>query len=126
MILLAERAARIHLMCRKGSRKPTSAAELYAGFPLLRLDAEALRDAMLAVSGEIDLTAGGPYVPTKTDNAGQVIIDERQAGGKRRSVYLQQRRTHPVNLLATFDGPAHNPVCIQRVHSTVALQSSRC
>ncbi len=88
-----------------------------------RLDAESLRDSMLAVSGELDLTSGGPYVPTTTDQQGQVIIDEKQPGGRRRSIYLQQRRTFPVNFLATFDGPAHNPVCVQRVSSTVALQS---
>src|ERR1041385_2898136 len=88
-----------------------------------RLDAESLRDAMLAVSGELDLKAGGSYVPTKTDNHGQVIIDEKQAGAFRRSIYLQQRRTAPVNFLSTFDGPNHNPVCVQRVSSTVALQS---
>src|SRR6185369_9251844 len=41
-----------------------------------RLDAESLRDAMLAVSGELDLRPGGAYVPTKTDKQGQVIIDE--------------------------------------------------
>ena len=52
-----------------------------------------------------------------------MIIDEKQAGAFRRSIYLQQRRTAPVNLISTFDGPAHNPVCVQRVSSTVALQS---
>ena len=88
-----------------------------------RLDAESLRDAMLAVSGELDLRPGGPYVPTKTDKQGQVIIDEKQPGALKRSIFLQQRRTAPVSLLSTFDGPAHNPVCVQRVSSTVALQS---
>jgi hypothetical protein len=88
-----------------------------------RLDAESLRDAMLTVSGEIDLTSGGAYVPTKTDKQGQVIIDEKQPGAHRRSLYLQQRRTSPVGIISTFDGPAHNPVCVQRVSSTVALQS---
>jgi hypothetical protein len=88
-----------------------------------RLDAESLRDAMLAVSGELELKAGGPFVPTKTDKQGQVIVDEKQAGAFRRSIYLQQRRTAPVNFLSTFDGPAHNPVCVQRVSSTVAVQS---
>jgi hypothetical protein len=89
----------------------------------LRLDAESLRDAMLAVSGELDLTAGGPYVPTTTDKQGQVVIEEKHAGAFRRSIYLQQRRTAPVSVLSTFDGPAHNPVCVQRTSSTVALQS---
>jgi hypothetical protein len=93
------------------------------GSSLQRLDAESLRDAMLAVSGELDLAAGGAYVPTKTDKQGQVIVDEKQPGAYRRSIYLQQRRTAPVSFLSTFDGPAHNPVCIQRVSSTVALQS---
>jgi hypothetical protein len=88
-----------------------------------RLDAEALRDAMLTVSGELDSRIGGPYVPGKADAEGQIIIDESQPGAHRRSLYLQQKRTHPVSLLSVFDGPAHNPVCIQRVQSTVALQS---
>ncbi len=88
-----------------------------------RLDAESLRDAMLAVSGELDLSIGGAYVPTTTDKQGQVIIDEKLAGARHRSIYLQQRRTFPVSFLSTFDGPAHNPVCVQRVTSTVALQS---
>src|SRR5439155_6050554 len=88
-----------------------------------RLDAESLRDAMLAVSGELDLSSGGPYVPTKTDKQGQIVIDEKQSGAHRRSLYLQQRRTYAENFLSTFDGPAHNPVCVQRVSSTVALQS---
>jgi len=88
-----------------------------------RLDAESLRDTMLAVSGELDLHPGGPYVATKTDKQGQVIIDEKQPGALKRSIYLQQRRTAPVSVISTFDGPAHNPVCVQRVSSTVALQS---
>lgn len=88
-----------------------------------RLDAESLRDAMLAVSGELDLRMGGRCTGTTTDKQGQVVIDESQEGATRRSLYLQQRRTMPVAFLSTFDGPAHNPVCVQRVSSTVALQS---
>jgi hypothetical protein len=98
-------------------------ANLYTAFPLHRLDAESIRDALLAVSGELDLRRGGPYVPTKADGEGQITVDEHQPGAHRRSLYLQQRRTQPVALLQVFDGPAHNPVCIQRVPSTVALQS---
>ncbi len=90
---------------------------------LRRLDAESLRDALLAVSGELELQTGGPYTPIKVDDDGQIIIDEATPGARRRSVYLQQRRTQPVALLQVFDGAAHNPVCVQRVESTVALQS---
>lgn len=88
-----------------------------------RLDAEALRDAMLAVSGELDRTRGGPYVPIRVEGDGQITVDEKTPGAHRRSIYLQQRRTQPPAMLQVFDGPAHNPVCVQRVQSTVALQS---
>ena len=90
---------------------------------LRRLDAESLRDALLAVSGELELQTGGPYTPIKVDDDGQIVIDETTPGARRRSLYLQQRRTQPVGLLQVFDGAAHNPVCVQRVQSTVALQS---
>ena len=43
---------------------------LLARFPLRRLDAEAIRDAMLAVSGELDGRQGGPSVPTHRDGIG--------------------------------------------------------
>lgn len=88
-----------------------------------RLDAEALRDAMLAVSGELDRKVGGPYVPIRVEGDGQITVDEKKTGAHRRSLYLQQRRTQPPAMLQVFDGPAHNPVCVQRVQSTVALQS---
>ncbi len=95
----------------------------YSFHPLRRLDAEATRDAVLAVSGELDLAPGGSYVPIRTDEAGQIILDESKSGARRRSLYLQQRRTQPVGWLQVFDGPQPNPVCIQRNPATVALQS---
>lgn len=88
-----------------------------------RLDAESIRDAMLQASGELDGKMGGPYIPTVADAEGQIIIDEKTPGAFRRSLYLQHRRTHPVDFLSVFDGPSHNPVCIQRIPSTVAQQS---
>ena len=95
----------------------------YSFRPLRRLDAESSRDAVLAVSGELDRAPGGGYVPIRTDDAGQIILDETKPGARRRSLYLQQRRTQPVGWLQVFDGPQPNPVCIQRNPATVALQS---
>src|SRR5205807_4500911 len=92
-------------------------------FPLRRLDGEALRDAMLAVSGEIDTHAGGPYVPTQRIEAGAVEVDETSAGAHRRSVYLQQRRTQVLTLLELFDAPSIVSTCSARTTSTVPLQS---
>jgi Protein of unknown function (DUF1553)/Protein of unknown function (DUF1549) len=92
-------------------------------FPLRRLDAEAVRDGMLAVSGEIDVHRGGPYVPTRRNAEGAVEVDEQGAGARRRSVYLQQRRTQVLTLLELFDAPAIVSTCGVRTTSTVPLQS---
>ncbi len=92
-------------------------------FPLRRLEAEAVRDAILQVSGELDLTQGGPYIPIKRLETGQIIVEEATKGVFRRSVYLQHRRTQPVSLLESFDAPDLSPNCVRRPSSTVSLQS---
>jgi mono/diheme cytochrome c family protein len=92
-------------------------------FPLRRLDAEALRDAMLAVSGELDPKRGGPFVPTHRTEDGSVVVDEKADGAHRRSVYLQQRRTQVLTMLELFDAPSMVTSCGKRTTSTVPLQS---
>jgi hypothetical protein len=92
-------------------------------YPLRRLDAEALRDAMLCVSGELDRRVGGQYVPSQRTAEGAVAIAESRAGARRRSVYLQQRRTQVVTLLQLFDAPSIVGSCGTRTTSTVPLQS---
>lgn len=92
---------------------------LLGRFPVQRLDAEALRDALLAASGELDHQIGGPYIPARRNEAGEVIAEN----GGRRSVYLQQRRTQTVTLLDVFDAPSLVTNCTRRNTSTIALQS---
>jgi hypothetical protein len=92
-------------------------------YPLRRLDAEAIRDAMLAVAGELDCHMGGPYVPTQRLSEGNVEVDESRPDARRRSVYLQQRRTQVATLLELFDAPAVVSNCTFRNTSTVPLQS---
>jgi hypothetical protein len=92
-------------------------------FPIQRLDAEAIRDAMLASTGELDQRLGGPFVPKDKTEEGQYVISETQPDARRRSLYLQQRRTTPVTFVDVFDGARMNPNCVQRTSSTVALQS---
>lgn len=96
---------------------------LLTHFPFRRLDAEGVRDAMLAISGELDTRTGGPYVPSKRTAEGVVEIDEKTPGAHRRSVYLQHRRTQVVTFLQLFDAPAIVSTCGKRTPSTVPLQS---
>jgi hypothetical protein len=96
---------------------------LLARYPLRRLDAEAIRDAMLAVTGELDERQGGTYVPTQRSDSGEVVVDESAAGAMRRSIYLQQRRTEITSMLEVFDAPLIVTTCTRRVPSTIPLQS---
>ena len=108
---------------RKSSYAADPENKLLWRFPMQRLDAESTRDAILSVSGEINLELGGTYVPTKANSDGQIVVDEANAAAKRRSLYLQQRRTHPLTMLQVFDTAQMNPNCTRRNPSTVSLQS---
>jgi hypothetical protein len=96
---------------------------LLSRFPLARLDAEAVRDSMLSVSGEISEKIYGPYVASGTDEEGAVVVREDREGAHRRSIYLQQRRTQVDSLLDLFDAPTIVSNCPVRGTSTVPLQS---
>lgn len=109
---------------------------LYGGARLKRLEAEVLRDAILAVSGKINDKPFGPPIPVMADRVGQWVIgiENLNAGrpgpvipmhGKefRRSIYVQVRRSRPLAVLDTFDRPKMEPNCEQRTSSTVATQS---
>ena len=94
--------------------------QMYSHFPVKRLDAEAIRDSILAVSGKLDSTSFGAPVMVGKDTSGQVIIN---GDTQRRSIYLQMKRTEPVALLKAFDAPAMEINCTKRDNSTVATQS---
>jgi hypothetical protein len=83
-----------------------------------RLDAEALRDAMLAVSGRLDLAAGGPSFP-------EALASDyayRHEGG-RRSVYVPVFRNALPELFQVFDFADPSMTTGRRDVSTVAPQA---
>jgi hypothetical protein len=88
-----------------------------------RLQAEVIRDSMLAVTGQLDDTPYGPYVPTQQTAVGEVVADQKHPGSRRRSVYLQQRRSQTLSMLKVFDAPSVATICTERPSSTVPLQS---
>jgi hypothetical protein len=87
---------------------------------LQRLDAEVLRDSVLALAGQLKTDLYGPPIPLQEDDAGQVRIDPSQP---RRSLYAKARRTQPVAMLQAFDAPVMGINCDIRPASTVATQS---
>jgi hypothetical protein len=77
-----------------------------------RLEAEAVRDCILAASGELMLAGGGPSVPP-----------EDEVKVPRRSVYLYQKRGAVPDHQKLFDGPVEMAEsCEQRYATTTALQ----
>ena len=87
---------------------------------LRRLEAEAIRDALLAVSGALNPTLGGAPSPVTENGEGKAVI----GGGKnRRSAFVETQRRLPLNMLATFDQPDMTPNCHQRRQTTVATQA---
>jgi hypothetical protein len=89
---------------------------------LRRLEAEALRDSILHVSGSLNPQMFGPPVPMVRRPDGEIVAPA-DASGLRRSVYLQVRRSQPLTLLQVFDQPVLETNCTRRGTSTVASQA---
>lgn len=90
---------------------------------LRRMDAEALHDSLLFVSGKLDDSPGGMPDPVSVDRNGLVSVNITLNGGWRRSVYAQFRRTEIPTMMETFDYPEMGPNCFERSISTVSPQS---
>ena len=94
----------------------------------LRLEGEAVRDALLAVGGRLNPKMGGPGVvlPETSRAAGgsrPVAVTTDTKEYTRRSVYLFSRRNLKLAFLEAFDQPDSNLSCPKRERSTTATQA---
>ena len=99
--------------------------DLYASFPRRRLSAEEIRDAILAVSGELDLTPALEHPFPTPINWGysqhgpfSAVYDHNK-----RSVYLMTQRLKRHPFLALFDGADPNASTAERLGTTVPTQA---
>jgi cytochrome c553 len=98
---------------------------------LRRLEAEAIRDAVLAASGELNLAMGGrgvfptlpPEVLAKQSRPGSGWDRSPPAEQARRSVYIFVKRTLGVPLLEALDAASPDTPVAQRSVTTVAPQA---
>jgi hypothetical protein len=95
-----------------------------------RLEAEVVRDTIMAVGGGIDLTVGGPpifpFVPDEVLKTSEKGVWRNQADGPdvwRRSVYVYRRRSLGFPFFDTFDLPDQNQTAAARNVTTVATQA---
>jgi hypothetical protein len=94
----------------------------------VRLEGEAVRDALLFASGTLNLKAGGPgvVVPEVSAAAGgarAVPVTAAASEYTRRSAYLFSRRNLRLPFLEAFDLPDSNLSCPKRDKSTTAPQA---
>jgi hypothetical protein len=103
-------------------------------YPRHRMEAEAIRDSMLATSGLLNPQAGGPgiYPPvppgliselSATAVAGGWRTEKDPAQSDRRSVYIFVRRNLPYPLLQEFDTANTFESCDYRKNTVTAPQS---
>jgi cytochrome c553 len=94
-------------------------------FDRRRLDAEAIRDSLLAVSGTLDRTMPGPhpFPPANTWNFTQHNPFQAVYATNHRSVYLMTQRQCRQPYLALFDGADPNTSTAARSTTTVPTQA---
>ncbi len=92
-----------------------------------RLEGEALRDAILAVSGRLDPAVGGESVPIHLteflQGRGRPGVSGPLDGAGRRSLYLAVRRNFLVPMLTAFDFPPPATCVGRRNESNVPAQA---
>ena len=112
---------------RKKALATDSATELLWRFPPRRLEAEAIRDSILQVSGVLDLAMGGPGF------SGFAVIEENVRhffpkkkygpGDYRRMIYMTKVRQEQESVFGAFDCPDASQVISKRSRSTTPIQA---
>jgi hypothetical protein len=99
-------------------------------YPLRRMEGEAIHDMILAVSGNLNLQAGGqPYFPPVPDQVlrsvskGDWIVNQEGPAVWRRGVYSYYKRGMKYPMFEVFDAPDENVTCEGRVVSTAPTQA---
>jgi hypothetical protein len=95
--------------------------------PVVRLEAEAIRDSILAVSGQLNERLEGPSIPPHLDEfmsgRGRPLVSGPLDGEGRRSLYLAVRRNFLNPMFLAFDYPATATTVGRRGTSNVPAQA---
>jgi hypothetical protein len=96
-------------------------------YPARRLEAEAIRDAILSVGGQLDLTMGGPGFDVFKPNDNYVRVYEPKTDWSkaefRRMIYATKIRSQQDGTFGAFDCPDGAQIAPKRPSSTTPLQA---
>jgi hypothetical protein len=102
-------------------------ARLLWRFPPRRLEAETIRDSILAASGMLDCRMEGPGFSTFQPNSNYVRVytpkDEFGPPEWRRMIYMTKVRMEQDAVFGAFDCPDAGLIAPRRIQSTTALQA---
>ncbi len=105
---------------------------LLARGPRFRMEAEMIRDVLLAASGLLSPKIGGPSVfPLQADTSGVIAINKVDTSWSpspgddryRRGLYTHWRRTALFAAFATFDAPSRECCSVRRPRTNTPLQA---
>jgi Protein of unknown function (DUF1553)/Protein of unknown function (DUF1549) len=131
-LILLSNSYRMRSVADGPSLERDSENRLLGHFPRHRLEGEAIRDALVACAGNLNLKPfGRPVVPPLSgpeltglfDAKGKWPVTKDASEHSRRSVYLLVRRTFTYPLFAAFDPPESMTSCPQRPRTVVPTQA---
>ncbi len=124
-LLVHSRAYRLSTRSHAGNEKSDPSNDWLWRAHRRRLDAESIRDALLAVSGTLDLSPAGPHpFPAMAawdftqHKPFKAVYDHN-----RRSVFLMTQRVMKHPFLGIFDGADTNASAALRMNTTTTLQA---
>ncbi|HRE99330.1 MAG TPA: PSD1 and planctomycete cytochrome C domain-containing protein [Pirellulaceae bacterium] len=125
MIVRSTAYRQSHRVASPGAERDTDARLLWR-FPQRRLEAEAIRDGMLAVSGRLNLQRGGPGFDLfggRGGLSGFPILESFDAAGCRRMIYAHKIRMEKADVFGAFDCPDAGQSTARRRQSTTPIQA---
>lgn len=126
-LILTSAAYRQASATREKAMNVDAGSRLLWRFPPRRMEAEPLRDAILAVSGSLDLRMGGPGFDLFEPNTNYVKVyttkTEYGPAEFRRMVYQNKPRVELDNIFGAFDCPDAGQATPARTMSTTPLQA---
>ena len=105
---------------------------LLAHFPRQRLEAEAVRDLSMSVSGLLSSKVGGPSVfPYQPPGLWEQVafegtrkwVQSQDSENYRRGLYVYWRRSVPYASFVTFDAPSRETCTVKRPRTNTPLQA---
>ena len=124
-LIMSSQTYQLSAASNAGNEAADSENAYYWRFDRRRLDAESIRDSMLTLGGNLDLTQPGahPFPPADKWRFSAHHQFKAVYPSNHRSVYLMVQRLHPHPFLSLFNGPDTSASTARRDESVAPMQA---